>query len=357
MAFALLILSACGGTKPVSDVQLREDTATYIEECDAQTGSGEYRLEAFEIVKRQTSNENGVDKVWVKTVAKANDGSMKTEIELVMNYELYNDGWHWENAETLAETVIPLVEPAYSEVDLTQCIQSSGSYPGLTDVVVYDTNVDMEQGYATYSLTCRDVHINMEKALDITVGVPFVREGYSTGAWMFNWDVVINSVSENWSWVGEYIGDFFWNHDEYKFYASGEGSTPPQFCLYRRDHYKGTGEWEEYRVGTLDWFSLSPYTKDSFLLRVIDTSEWMREYYSKGYSVKYEGMDFNAMKYAAITDDGTKKLAVVFCGPDSAYVTGNVADINRDKMEIVIECVPLQILQTLSLVEEITPNE
>lgn len=353
----LLFLCACGEPSPVSEAQLREDIEAYIAERDPQTGGREYSVEAFEVTKRQTSTENGVDKAYIKTVIKANDDSMKTQIELVTNYEMYNDGWHWENAEILEEAVIPLIEPAYSEEDLSQCLQSSGNYPALTDVVIYDKTVDMEQGYATYSLACQDVHINMVKVLDVTVSASFINEGYSAGKWVFNEDVLINSTSEDWNLAGEYFCDFSWSRNDYEFYASGEENTPLQYHLFRRDHNESTAGWEQYSAGTLDWFSLSPYTKDSFLIKVIDPSDYMRRYYSSGYSVKYEGMDFGAMKYAAFTCDGNKKFAVVFIGSDSAYITANVADVNESEMEIVVKCVPIHILQMQSLVEESTPRE
>lgn len=358
--FVLASLTSCGGKSPVSESVLRKDIEAYIAECDAQNGGKRSGIEAFEITKRQTSAENGLDKVYIKTMIKAEDGSMQTESEFMMSYEMYNDGWHLESAQVLAETIIPLVEPTYSEEELAQCIQSSGNYTNLTNVVIYDKSLDMEQGYAMYSLTCQDVHFNMVEMLDATVGVFFINEGYGGGKWTFGGDVVINSANDSWDLAGEYSCDFSWNRSDYKFYAYGTEADQLQYQLYCRKRNGNETEWKQYRAGDLDWFSLSPYTGDSFLIRVIDPSNYMRQYCSSGYSVRYEGMDFDAMKYAALTGgsyEGAKQFAVVFIGQDSAYITANVADVNENEMEIVVKCVPISIIRTLSLTEEIVPGE
>lgn len=65
-----------------------------------------FSLNSFEITDRKTEKENRKDTVWI-TCELSND-ILRTNIELIMCYELFNDEWKIVDSEVLRDSAIPL---------------------------------------------------------------------------------------------------------------------------------------------------------------------------------------------------------------------------------------------------------
>lgn len=101
LSFVILlmaVLSACGGPEShiASAETLQQDLAEQAAfQCHAECL--DVTISDLEIVKRQTTVENKIDRAWVH--AYVSGPRVEGEMYYLMTYELYNDGWLLENVE------------------------------------------------------------------------------------------------------------------------------------------------------------------------------------------------------------------------------------------------------------------
>ena len=149
---AISLLAGCG-KKPASEATLKEDlyNSRSFSRFSNQLGM---KITDLEVVKRQTTEEQKSDVVWVEvnTSSEAAEG----EMYYVMRYELYNDGWQLENIteDRPGEwqfTPLKNVDAESAPQDLLEChIQSLVENLSETDCQIESFNIDERQTYVKY---------------------------------------------------------------------------------------------------------------------------------------------------------------------------------------------------------------
>lgn len=186
LCLLLTLLCACGGPKPASEAQLREDledneVSYYSEQLQAQ-------ITKFDVVKRQTVAEDQKDTAWVQVSIEGPE--VRGTFHYIMSYGLYNDGWKLENVQQDRESgwrIEPLAPP---DVNLASQLPP--------DAELTFSSVDLEANvpYATYEYTYTETYpyceVIYKKAFD------YAFDYNVDGAWYFKQSRDAGTV-ENWS--------------------------------------------------------------------------------------------------------------------------------------------------------------
>lgn len=199
----VLISAGCSHTPAVkSDSEIMNELSSgkYFTEKYAR-----FTIKGIEVTKRQTDIENKSDKVYVTLSVINDDESISGYIDMVLLYELYNDGWILE------------------ECDLDFDGANSGSYfrpekaldlpldevssalnwalgENISDVTIYDNEADLENGTVTCSVTGKEYHTYMTGEIDATLTYQFLN---TAGYWDLPF-LTVNSYEEDWNISGKF---------------------------------------------------------------------------------------------------------------------------------------------------------
>lgn len=138
------LLSACGN-KAASEAELQEDL--YNSDAFSAYREKEFEITELIVTKRQTSEEDRSDKVWVKV--ELSNTKAEGYLFFVLDYSLYNDGWQMDTAQmdTEAEhTTKPLC--GLSEEELYSAYLPSGA-----EILSNDVDLEDVLQEVTFSIT------------------------------------------------------------------------------------------------------------------------------------------------------------------------------------------------------------
>lgn len=174
--------------EPADETQLRDD----LRESDVfKETAMEFALELtnFKVIKRQTTPEEKIDKVWVTADTETNDADalcrVSAHLECVMVYGLYNDGWILDEVTTGGDpwSFVPL--SGFSDEVLAEIILIEGG-EFISNVV------DLDQGtqHTTFRKTFTDQYCESVYVIE--------REWvFSAGSWNVTYD---NTLDANETW-------------------------------------------------------------------------------------------------------------------------------------------------------------
>lgn len=276
----LVGLCGCGGVRPASDAVLVGDLENYIKAhsyLEYLDDGEECAIRGFEVIKRKTSSENGVDEVYVKAVIEAPDGSMQTNSEFTMIYEKYNDGWQLESMEETSRQVVPLIEPEGFEEEIEDSVRYRFKYFNMSDFTVYDKSVDVERGWATWSVRAHNDRGYLTEDLDAVAYLSFVSDGYEGGYWDLDWNIGTNSETRTWDQNAIYDEGYYELTDDERILY---GDRPDEVL-----HLLDLKDYSEYQL--------------------------MDEFFGGWHDLQYTGMDYSTIRYAFVgTERGRKSQGV-----------------------------------------------
>lgn len=196
MLVMILFLAGCSYTPAVkSGQQIMSDLASarYFSETYP-----EFIIKDIEVVKRQTDVENKSDKVYVTLSVINGDESISGYIDMVVLYELYNDGWILENCEmdfdgaNAGSYFRPEKELDLSLDEISSDLNlATGEI--ISDIAIYGVEADLENGTVSYSMTGTEYHTYMTGEIDATLTYQFID---SSGYWAPF--LTVNSYEEYW---------------------------------------------------------------------------------------------------------------------------------------------------------------
>lgn len=236
MVLTLLMLSACGGPKPASEAQLREDLehneaslfSYYSEQLQAP-------ITKFDVVKRQTIAEDQKDTAWVQISIEGPE--VRGTFHYIMSYGLYNDGWKLENVQQDRESgwrIEPLAEP---EINLTSQL------PPNAELISSSVDLEANEPYATYEYTYTETYpyceVIYKKAVD------YIFDYRAEGVWRFKQTRDTGTV-ENWNIDGVWSIGSENGTSYYALYLTG--FSPQGIAEMEREHnytYRPDGWYRE----------------------------------------------------------------------------------------------------------------
>jgi len=183
-----LLLSACG-SKVASEDKLQEDL--YNSDAFSVYREKEFKITELTVTKRQTSEEDRFDKVWVK--AALSNAKAEGYLFFVMNYSLYNDGWQMDVAQLNNETeheMKPLC--GLSEEELYDAYTA-------VDAEILSNDVYLEEGMQKVSINVTENYRFC--SVNKTIGNIFLFDS-KAASWVldYSWEV---SKYEHWK-TGQY---------------------------------------------------------------------------------------------------------------------------------------------------------
>lgn len=203
MLMGLLILVGCNHTPAVkSDSDILNDLskAQYFTE-----NYSNFTIRDVEITKRQTNTEDKNDIVYVTLSVIKDDESISGYIDMVLLYELYNDGWILEECDLdfdgansgrcfRPEKALDL------PLDEVSSALNWATGETISDVVMTDVNADLENGTVTCSVTGKEYHTYMTGEIDATLTYQFLE---SAGYWDLPY-LTVHSYEEDWNIAGKF---------------------------------------------------------------------------------------------------------------------------------------------------------
>lgn len=322
LAIAVLVvvvtLAGCNHTSAVkTDSEIMEDllaTKYYSENYSGFTAN------SIEIVKRQTDVENKSDKLYCTLSVINTDESIGGYIDMIVLYELYNEGWVLNNCEvdfdganggnywypekgldlsvdTISNDLLALTGEAYTDID------------------IYSVKSDLESGEEVYSVTGTSIHTYVTEEIDATLTYSFINSGGY-------WNVPIletNSYKEDWHLTGDY-----YRNDANQWHIEFLEDSPEDNMFfkfsYTRDgteNLKVGNEMYDTQLFTLQWLTSTAYGTWGN-----SNAKYIKD---NNFSVIMDG-DFSSLqtfKYATYTfNKGNISDCMLFIGKDDIGVSG-----------------------------------
>lgn len=309
----LLLLTGCSAaSRTASKATLEQDLVSseafhYFAQKPNTTVSG------LEIIKRQTDADAKTDRVWVE-VSLSND-MFKGKVPYIMDYVLYNDGWHLENVESDDASAWSFTAlRGLTEEELLRQLPTGAT---ILDV---QTNLDAGTQYVDYERT------ESHALCDVTYTGTF--EGhfntYNEVDWFFYTHEVVDS--EQW-------------HPELELQNSNWG--PYRVCEDGTVQYT-TYDGQMVQRGTQNRILLEQYTADDFFAEYgwLHREAW-DQHYQKRYTFNWGDLIWDNMRYGYQLGSWNWLLL----GWDESYVCDLYAPFaNHNTRSFDISCTPLQIV-------------
>lgn len=305
---AILLLPSCGTSEPaiVPEAQLQNDLLSNAAFKEA-VEEASLEITDFKIIKRQTTPEKKIDKVWVAVDAQTNNDSsdrlftVGAHLECVMVYGLYNDGWILDEIVT--------EDDSWSFVPLSGFSEEFAAELALIEdgeFIRNEVDLDNSVQYITYRRTvpnryCESVYVMQDEYI-------FSHDG----EWLLN-DQRTLDKSETWNIEGTFSGI---------------------------QYDKPVDIWLKFDGKTLQWqeagYSGYSASLGDGLIDVSNTSiaqyalSYTPCYYvsevQNGYSVEFANVDWGNIQYAT-----TGEHTFIFIGKNHicwtrGNMTGNKAD-------------------------------
>lgn len=172
------IFGGCSNaSKAKSENEIKADFEVQLQECGLPEEQGKIILNHFEIIQRQTDNDNKTDTIWVNA-AFSNDVVQTTNATVIITYELFNDGWNFSNAEyesspnfspissniTTEDVAERLITEGYTNFEFVN--RSENPEANKEDVFYYQYEENLGSIKNIYGITVRYVFENYFWAFD-----------------------------------------------------------------------------------------------------------------------------------------------------------------------------------------------
>lgn len=188
-----LLLTGCG-EKTADEAQLKNDL--YSSDIFSKYANLNMTITDLEIIKRQTTEADKTDAVWVKVDA-ASD-AIEGTLYFEMDYSLYNDGWLLDSVRDDSTDLwhfTPL--SGVSDEMIQQYIPS--------EATIDDIKIDLEGCAHTVSYTLVEPHTYCDVIYKETLLFLF-QSGHYQGAEWYLADTMDNGSYEDWKITGEWYG-------------------------------------------------------------------------------------------------------------------------------------------------------
>lgn len=302
--FIVLLLSACGTSSlnvrnTVSETQLKDDlcSSTIFKEAAEKSA---LEVTNFNILKRQTTPEEKIDKVWVALDAETNSPDalfrVGAHLECVMIYGLYNDGWLLDEIETEDGSWVFTPLGGFTDVIAAEMAEMEGG-----ELIENEIDLDNRVQRITYRKTvsnkyCESVYVIQDEYL------------FSYGAeWRWN-DRKTLEKSEVWNIEGK----FFYPDYRADLWLSFDGET-----LLWDDR---VADLANGLVST-DNLSLEQYTLSHLPCRYVSEVQ-------NGYSIEFDSVDWNDIQYA------TTRWHIFLIGRNHIYRWGLGQEIDHGTLTV-----------------------
>lgn len=318
-----LIITGCGTPTEKSEEGIQADIASsewYIHNFP------NYSIQKVEIIKRQTDAENFIDKVFAVATISNEDESVLGNIDILVEYGLYNDGWIMDSCEIDYEGqnhgayFFPQKELNLSDEEIAQALTNLTGTEW-ENIEVYAKQSDLNAGVEEYSLTASEAHKYMVGYIDATIAYSFAG---SAGYWMPY--LIINSEYESWNIDGSYY------HAEYDRYLDIRYND---CCVINYVGSDGRGGKEV--VQNVLSQTLSPFEirlNELFANYAYHTSNYSRSFVEDGYQVKVNsdfGFDYYDCDYVIFDSYGSAgPYDFLFIGKDFIAAEGRDVVKKRD---------------------------
>lgn len=311
----LLLLAGCNAaSRTASKATLEQDLVSseafhYFAQKPNTTVSG------LEIIKRQTDADAKTDRVWVE-ISLSSD-MFEGKASYIMDYSLYNDGWHLENVESDDASAWSFtVLRGLTEEELLQQLP--------TGATILDIQTDLDAGtqFVTYERT--ESHALCDVTFTGTFDGHF--NTYNEVDWFFYTHEVVDS--EQW-------------HPELELQNSNWG--PYRVCEDGTVQYT-TYDGQMAQRGTQNRILLEQYTADIFIVE-FGWADWDK-YYQKGYTIDWGGLNWYDMRYGYRLGTGRDMRGHfwLLLGWDEAYICDSSLRSNDSAHSFFNPCTPLQIV-------------
>lgn len=306
LAICILLVGGCAKSA-ASTSQLQNDLSEY-KHCAGLLDSLDAKITGFEVVKRQTTEEDKLDLVWVR-VDIASD-AIKGKLYYRMTYNLYNDGW-------LLEEIVDDNISSWSFTPLRGAPKElvDRSLPGGAEIV--SEEVDLKEGlhHITYRYVEERLYCDITHTRQCTLYFGADYSGFTSGRgeWGPGNDVELETL-EDWRISGTWEGSY----GTQTFVLTIDSFSPGNIAYQGKDSgeflVSGTYEYVYSLFGlTLSdtdglltgKFHVSPYDGE-VSYSITATGEYGETYtdYNDGGSKKYRILNDNASQSIKVTYDG-----------------------------------------------------
>ncbi len=182
----MCLLSGCSGNEVFNEEQLLADIVDQ-DYMQTRMGTG-VKYYDLSIEKRLTSEDDKRDQVWVKFMADTETDS--AEVEALMTYTLYNEGWMLDSIQLQSVVYEPLVGPL-------QQIADDELYSQYDYYQYQYENVDLSSGIAYIYYKTQTVYKYM-----VENDIVCIEVSYSSLASCPNWSITNQTVVENQEYWG-----------------------------------------------------------------------------------------------------------------------------------------------------------
>lgn len=312
----LLLLAGCSATsRTASESTLEQDLVSseafhYFAQKPNTTVSG------LEIIKRQTDVEAKTDRVWVE--ASLSSDMFEGKASYIMDYSLYNDGWHLENVESDDASAWSFTAlRGLTEEELLQQLPTGAT------ILDIQTNLEAGTQFVAYERT------ESHALCDVTFTGTF--EGhfntFNEVDWYFSARETV--ASEHWKQEIKLVKDASAS-DYYRVCYGGEIAH----------YYYNDGDWVIGDVLT-DRISLDRYTAEDFIIE-FGMIDW-DTYHLKGYRIDWGDFDWYDMRYG-YGPTAVRGQKWILLGWDEAYIFATALSYSLSAPLFYNPCTPLQVV-------------
>lgn len=308
----LLLLTGCSAaSRTASKATLEQDLVSseafhYFAQKPNTTISG------LEIIKRQTDADAKTDRVWVE-VSLSSD-MFEGKASYIMDYSLYNDGWHLENVESDdASTWSFTALRGLTEEELLQQL------PAESTILDIQTDLDAGTQFVAYERT------ESHALCDVTFTGTF--EGHFNTFNEVDWYFFTHEVvaSEQWKSDLKLVKD-----DSCFYQISSKGEVTRRY----------SNNQGEIRTDLTNVVFLKQYTATDFIVK-FGSADWDK-YYQKGYTIDWGNLNWDDMRYGYRLDNWRPAMFLLL-GWDEAYMCNTGLRSNDSAHSFFNPCTPLQI--------------
>lgn len=308
LAMLFLLLAGCSAAdRTASESTLEQDLVSseafhYFAQKPNTTVSG------LEIIKRQTDVEAKTDRVWVE-VSLSSD-MFEGNASYIMDYSLYNDGWHLENVESDDTSTWSFTAlRGLTEEELLQQLPAQST--------ILDIQTDLAAGTQFVAYERTESHTLCDVTFSGTLDGHF-----DQGDWYFSTYEAV--ASEQWK------SDLKLVKDDSCFYQISSKGEVTRYSNY----------YEETWTDFTDVVFLGRYTATDFIVE-FGSADWDK-YYQKGYTIDWGNLNWDDMRYGYRLDNWRPAMFLLL-GWDEAYMCDTGLRSNDSAHSFFNPCTPLQI--------------
>jgi len=207
--FFLALINIGCSTTAKSDIKVKEDLETIVSDFSIPN-QGQFHLDSFEITERKTDTK--VDQVWA-SCEYSNDTIKVSVSEVLLNYELYNDGWKLVDYEFKNQSTEPLSSNITEEQAEEELV--SGGYDNFE--FISRDEFPEETGVDTFYYEYKEEVGRIKRSYELQVCYEF-----ETNNWVFDTiketktEETIDGIVGIWKYKGDNDSDHYKNAGKVK---------------------------------------------------------------------------------------------------------------------------------------------